>query len=179
LEVESRKRQIEEMKTEASLIADHIRRLIELKRSEASRIKEVTTPHKFKEVTLLCLPFYLVRYEAKEKARYLAFPPVVAMDFKGIVIKLQKALRRFSLQSRIKLLLRSKSKALEKMLGKTLLGKIRRDNALEEAVYELGVSNNILHSSGFKENLARGLEELLNEGWIVREEKETLMKTYA
>jgi hypothetical protein len=179
LEIESRKRQIEEMKMEASLIADHIRRLIELKRSEASRIKEVTIPYKVKETTLLCLPFYLVRYETREKARYLAFPPVVAMDFKGIVIKLQKALRRFSLQSRIRLLLHPKSKTLEEMLRKTLLEKICKDNLLEKAVYELGVSNNILSNAAFKENLANGLEELLNEGWIIREEKSDLLETYA
>ncbi len=178
LEIESRKRQIEEMKAEASIIVEHIKRLIELKRSEASKIKEATIPHRTEEITLLCLPFYLVRYEAKEKARYLIFPPAVAMDFKGIVRKLQKAIHRFSLQSRIKLLLRSKSAALEKMLRKVLLEKIRSDNTLEEAVYELGLSNNILHSSGFKETLTKGIEELINEGWISQEERENLLKTY-
>jgi hypothetical protein len=178
LEVEHRKSQIEEMKANASIIVKQISRLIELKRSEASRIKEATIPHRVEEITLLCLPFYLVRYETKEKTRYLTFPPAVAMDFKGIVRKLQKAIHRFSLQSRVKLLLRSKSTALEKMLGKVLLKKIRSDNTLEEAVYELGVSNNILHSSGFKEILANGIEELRNEGWISREKKEAFLKNY-
>ncbi len=178
LEVESRKSQIEEMKAEASTIVEQIWRLIELKRSEAIRIKETTIPHRIEETMLLCLPFYLVRYETKEKTRYLMIPPAVAMDFKGIVRKLQKAIHRFSLQSRIKLLLRSKSTALEKMLRKVLLEKIRRDNTLEKAAYELGVSNNILHSSVFKEIITKGTEELRNEGWISREEKEALMKTY-
>jgi len=178
LEIESRKKQIEEMKANASIIVKQIWRLIELKRSEASRIKEATIPHRIEKVTLLCLPFYLVRYETKEKARYTMFPPAVAMDFKGIVITLQKAIHRFSLQSRIKLLLRSKSKALETMLKKDLLKKIRSDNNLEKAVYELGVSNNILRSSGFKEILTKGIEELRKEGWISREEKEALLKTY-
>lgn len=178
LEVESRKSQIEEMKTDASLIIDHIRRLIDLKRSEASKIKEATIPHRIEEITLLCLPFYLVRYEIKEKTRYVTFPPAVATDFKGIIKKLQKAIHRFSLQSRIRLLLHSRSTALEKMLEKVLLEKIRSDNTLKKAVYELGISNNILHSSSLKENLTNGLEELRNEGWISREEKEALLKTY-
>jgi hypothetical protein len=178
LEVESRKTQIEEMKTQASIIVERIQHLIELKRSEASKIREATIPHKIEEITLLCLPFYLVRYETKEKTRYLVFPPAVAMDFKGIVVKLQKALHRFSLQSRLKLLLRSKSTALEKMLEKHLLKKIRSDNTLEEAVYELGASNNILDSLGLKETLTRGTEELGNEGWISREERRALLKTY-
>ncbi len=177
LEVESRKKQIEEMKADASIIVEQIWRLTELKRSEASRIKEATIPHRIEEITLLCLPFYLVRYETKEKTRYLMFPPVVAMDFKGIVTKLQKAIHRFSLQSRINLLLRSKSTTLETMLRKVLLEKIRSDNTLEKAVHELGVSNNIFHSSGFKEKLTKGIEELRNEGWISREEKEALLKT--
>jgi hypothetical protein len=178
LEIESRKSQIEDMKTEASTLVEQICRLIELKRSEASKIKEVTIPHRIKETTLLCLPFYLVRYETKEKTRYLLFPPVVAMDFKGILMKLQKAIHRFSMQSRIKLLLRSKSTALERMLRKVLLPKIRRDNILEEAVYELGVSNNVLHSSSFKEIVTKGVEELRKEGWLTREEKEAILKTY-
>lgn len=178
LEVESRESQIRETQAEASIIIENIRRLIELKRSEASRIEEVTLPHRVEEVTLLCLPFYLVRYETKEKARYLILPPAVAMDFKGIVRKLQKTIHRFSMQSRIKLLLRSKSTALEKMLGKTLLKKIRTNNTLEENVYKLGVSNNLLQSSGFEKMLTQGIEELRKEGWLSREEKEVLLKTY-
>ncbi|MGD8505893.1 MAG: hypothetical protein PVF15_04440 [Candidatus Bathyarchaeota archaeon] len=178
LEIKSRKRQIEEMKIVTSGIVNQISRLIELKRSEAFKIREATIPHRSEEITLLCLPFYLVRYEAKEKTRYLLLPPVLAMDFKGIVRKLQKAIHRFSLQSRIKLLLRPRSTALEKMLGKVLLEKIRKDSTLEEAVNELGVSNNVLHSSGFKEILTKGVEELESEGWILQEEKEALLKTY-
>jgi len=178
LEVESRKSQIEEMKADASTIAEQIWRLTELKRSEASRIKEATIRCGMEEITLLCLPFYLVRYETKEKARYFMFPPAVAMDFKGIVRTLQKAIHRFSLQSRIKLLLRSKSTALEKMLGKILLKKIQSTNTLEKAIFELGVSNNILHRSGLREILTKGIEELRNEGWISREEKEALLKAY-
>jgi len=63
-------------------------------------------------------------------------------------------------------------------LKNSLLEKIREDTTLEKAVYELGVSNNILHSSGFKEMITRGTEELRNEGWISREEKEDLLKNY-
>jgi hypothetical protein len=177
-EVESRRRQMEEMQATASIITSHVRRLIELKRAEASRIKEAAIPHKAEAPTLLCLPFYLVRYEIKKKARYLTFPPAIAMDHKGIMTRLQRALHRFSLQSRIKLLLRSKSPALEKMLGKTLLEKIQKDHTLGKAVYELGVSNNILQRSDFKENFTKGAEELRKEGWISREEKENMLKTY-
>jgi len=178
LEVESRQRQIEEMRTEVSIIIEQILRLIELKKSEASTVKETTIPHRIEKIALFCLPFYLVRYEAKQKVRYLLFPPVVAMDFKGIVKTLQKAIHRFSLQSRIKLLLRSKSTALEKMLKEVLLEKIRNDKTLEKAVHELGVSNNVVHSSSFKEILTKGIEELKNEGWISRDEKEVILKTY-
>lgn len=178
LEIKSRKRQIEEMRADTSLIVEQIWRLIELKRSEASRIEENTIPHPIENIMLLCFPFYLARYKTKAKARYLTFPPVVVMDFKGIVRWLQKAFHRFSLQSRIRLLLRPKSTALEEMLGKALLERIRSDNILDKAVCELGFSNNILHSSDFRETLAKGTEELQKEGWISREEKEALLKTY-
>ena len=178
LEVESRQRQIEEMKTEVLIIIEQILRLIELKKSEASTVKENTIPQRIEKIALLCLPFYLVRYEAKQKVRYLLVPPGVAMDFKGIVKTLQKAIHRFSLQSRIKLLLRSKSKAMEKMLKEVVIKKIRSDKTLEKAVHELGVSNNVVHNSSFKEILTKGIEELRNEGWVNREEKEVILKTY-
>ncbi len=178
LEIESRKHQIEEMKAEASTLIEQVRRLIELKKSEASRIEEAAIPHKVGEITLLCMPFYLVRYETKETTRYLMFPPAVAMDFKGIVRKLQKTIHRFSLQSRINLLLRSKSTSLEKMLRTVLLAEIRSDRSLEEAVYELGMSNNFLHHQNLEQILAKGIGELKNEGWISREEQEALLKTY-
>lgn len=178
LEAESRKMEIEEIKADASIIVEQILRFVELKRTEASRIEEVTVAHGIEKTKLLCIPFYLVRYETKEKTKYLLFPPTVAMDFRGIRRKLQKAIRRFSLQSRIKLLLRLKSTALERILGKILLEKIRSDDTLEKVVYELGVSNNILQSSDFKEILTKGIEKLRIEGWISREEKEAVLKTY-
>lgn len=178
LEIESRKHQIEEMKAEASTLIEQVRRLVELKKSETSRIEEAAIPYKLGGITLLCMPFYLVRYETEEKARYLMFPPAIAMDSKGIVRKLQKTIHRFSLQSRIKLLLRSKSTSLEKMLGTVLLAKIRSDNSLEKTVYELGVSNNLLHGQNLKQILTKGIGELKNEGWISREEQEALLKTY-
>ena len=178
LEIESRRSQINEIKAEASAIIEQIQRLIELKRLEAYKIKEATIPHKVEKIALLCLPFYLVRYEAKRKTRYHIYPPMIAMDFKGIVKKLQKAVYKFSLQSRIELLLRSKSKALEKMLRKVLLEKIQADITLKKAIYELGISNNIFHDSGFKESLTRGVEELRSEGWISREEKEAILRAY-
>jgi len=59
-----------------------------------------------------------------------------------------------------------------------LIKKIRSDKTLEKAVHELGVSNNVVHSSSFKEILTKGIEELRNEGWVSREEKEVILKTY-
>jgi len=64
------------------------------------------------------------------------------------------------------------------MLKEVLIEKIRSDKTLEETVHELVVSNNVLQSSSFKEILTKGIEELRNEGWISRDEKEVILKTY-
>ncbi len=178
LEIESRKHQIEEMKAEASILIEQVRRLIELKKSEASRVEEAAISYKTGEITLLCMPFYLVRYETEDNIKYVVFPPAVAMDFKGIIMKLQKTIHRFSLQSRIRLLLRPKFSSLEKMLKTELLAKIRSNKSLEEVVCELGVSNDLLHLQDFEQILTKGIGELKNEGWITREEQEAIMKTY-
>lgn len=178
LEIESRKHQIDEMNAEVSILIEQVRRLIELKKSEASKVEEAAISYKLGEITLLCIPFYLVRYETKDKIKYVLFPPAIAMDFKGIVMKLQKTVHRFSLQSRIRLLLRPKSSSLDKMLKTELLAKIRSNKSLEEVVWERGVTNDLLHHQDFEQILTKGIGELKNEGWITREEQDAILKTY-
>jgi len=82
------------------------------------------------------------------------------------------------MESRIYMLLRSRSKALEKMLSKTFVKKIKADTTLQRILREKGLANNILSLSNFKEAIKDGIKELESEGWIKPEERETMLKTY-
>ena len=104
--------------------------------------------------------------------------PVVAMDHRGIIKKIQRTIWSFSLESRIKLLLRPREKALG-TLASTFAKRMRKDKAFGENVYKLGYDNNLLHIPKLREALAKGIEELENEGWVSSEEKEGILNAYA
>ena len=162
-----------------SNIVDLIEQLREQKRLHATELKSLTIPWQTEQVTLLGVPFYLVVYKTETKFFYDVYPPLRAMSPEGIVKKIEKALLSFSLESRIKLLLQPRSKALSKMLNITLEEKIKADRTFEEKLRELGSSNNLLADPNFKEALNDGLKELKTEGWVKPEEGSILMKTYA
>jgi hypothetical protein len=177
-QIEETKREVDELESKTSAITEHIERLIDKKKLHASRLKETTIPWKPEGVTLITMPFYVFRYETDEKSRYHVHPPVIAMGYEGIIKKIQKTIWGFSLESRVKLLLSPSSRGLEEMFTSIFADRMRDDETLEKVVYEICSSNNLLHSKDFRETLTRGMGELKAEGWISREEQETVSKTY-
>ncbi len=177
-QIEETKREVDELESKTSAITEHIERLIDKKKLHASRLKETTIPWKPEGVTLITMPFYVFRYETDEKSRYHVHPPVIAMGYEGIIKKIQKTIWSFSLESRVKLLLSPSSRGLEEMFTSIFADRMRDDETLEKVVYEICSSNNLLHSKDFRETLTRGMGELKAEGWISREEQETILKAY-
>ena len=178
-QIEMTKKEVEELVSEASSIINLIGQLIEQKELHASQLKEITILWRPEGVTLINVPFYVFRYETDEKSRYHVHPPVVAMGYEGIIKKIQKTIWSFSLESRIKLLLRSRSRALEEMFTSIFAERVRKDKTLGRVVYEMGSFNNLLSVKDFGEALAKGMKELKVEGWINREEGDALLKAYA
>jgi hypothetical protein len=177
-QIEETKREVDELESKTSAITEHIERLIDKKKLHASRLKETAIPWKPEGVTLITMPFYVFRYETDEKSRYHVHPPVIAMGYEGIIKKIQKTIWSFSLESRVKLLLSPSSRGLEEMFTSIFADRMRDDETLEKVVYEICSSNNLLHSKDFRETLTRGMGELKAEGWISREEQETVLKAY-
>jgi len=178
-EIAMKQKEIEELRSEASLIINPVGQLIEQKRLHASQLKEMTIPWRPDEVTLICVPFYLVQYETQAKSRSNLYGPVIAMGYEGIIKRIQKAIGSFSLEYRIKLLLRPKSSELERMFTSVFAKKAREDKDLEEILYRLGYSNDLLSVPNLREVLARGMEELKGEGWVNSEEKDAILNAYA
>jgi len=177
-QIKMTQKEIEKLMSETSSITNLIGQLIEQKRLHASQLKELTIPWRPEKITLINVPFYVFRYETETKIRYHVHPPAVAMGYEGIIRKIQKVIWSFSLESRIKLLLHLRSKALEEMFTSKFAEKIRKDKAFVEVVYRIGSLNNLLNTKNFGEALAKGMEELKVEGWINQEEKDIILKTY-
>jgi len=176
--VETREKETEWLKSANSFIVNQIEKLLERKRLRADQLKKMAIPWKSQRLTLVGVPLYLVRYETEKKFRHAVYPPVNAMDSGGIKRKIQRAIWGFSLDSRIKLLLRSRSKSLEKMFDAVLVKGMERDSVLEKQVRELGSYNDMATSPNFNEELIKGLEELRNEDWINPEEQNAILKMY-
>lgn len=178
-ETQAKKNEIDELQADTLAIVTLIKQLKEQKQQHASNLKTVTISWNPEESTLVYVPFYLVGYESKRKLRYYAYPPVVAMDHRGILTKIQKAFRKYSLESRINLLLHSSSKALDKMFSSTFISKMKKDKKLSMKLQIMGHSNNLLDLPESKEKLRRGLEKIQKEGWIKPEEKSKILDSYA
>ncbi len=176
-EVEKKEKEVEELQQETQAITDKIGRLIEQKRESSSTLKEATIPWKTEKPTLIYVSFYLTQYMSEKTKRHLIRPPVIARGHGGIVMKIRKAFKGYSLQAKINTLLKPRSKALEKMLI-LLEEKLNSDGEVQRSLSQLGMANNFLTSPDFKEKLKKGLEELEGEGWIKPEEKTAILDTY-
>jgi len=178
-EIALKHKEIEKLRSETLFIISQIEQLMEQKMSHVSNLEELAIAWASKDVTMICVPFYLVRYETDSKFRYDVHPLAVVEDYEGIIRRIQKAILSFSLEARINLLLRPKSKALKETFTSIFARKMRRDEALEKVMYTLSCSNDLLKTPDLREKLTRGMEELEKEGWVSPEEKNMIMKAYA
>jgi hypothetical protein len=175
-EIKKKEREIEDLQNETLAITEKIERLIEQKKDRISRLEEATVPWKADAAALIYVPFYLIQYEANGKERQLIRPPVAARRHEGLVMKIRKKLS-LSLESKISTLMKSRSKALERTLA-SFEEILNREKDPRRTVSQLGKSHNLLTSTGFKEKVIKGIEELEAEGWITPEEKATILDTY-
>jgi len=178
-ETAAKREEIRELRSEASSIMSQIEGLIEQKMAGASELEELAVPWGLTATIMICVPFYLVRYETEAKARYDLQPPAMVEDYEGVLKKIEKALRGFSLESRMNLLMRPRSQALKEMLTSVFVERMQKDRALEKVIRGIGRSNNLLEAPDFRENLSKGMEELEEEGWISSEEKGLILNAYA
>jgi len=178
INVKSKHREIETLRIATSHIANQITELINRKLEKAKELKELPIPWQFEDPSLLCLPFYLVGYQIKNKTQLQIFPPFRVMSSKGIVKTLQKTLAGFRPASGVNLFLKPRSKVLNEMLDFALKTKTKSDKAFGESLRQAVASGNILRGQKFKETLIKGLEELKAEGWTNQKEAEALIKIY-
>jgi len=177
--VETKQKEIETIRLATSRIVSQIEELINRKREQEEELRKLAITWQFEDVTLLCLPFYLVCYQTEKKTQFQAFPPVKVLSSEGIVKTLQKTIRSLRPASGLKLFLQPRSTALSKMLDSVLKEKMDSDKAFSESLLQAAASGNILVKQNFRETLTRGVEELRAEDWISPREEDVLIKAYA
>jgi hypothetical protein len=175
-EVKKKEKEIEDLQNETLAIADKIERLIEQKEDRASRLEEAVMHWKADTIALICVPFYLIQYEADGKGRALIRPPVTVRHHDGLVMKIRKKLS-YNLESKISTLMKSRSKAVEKTLA-SLEKMLNQKKRARKIVSQLGKSLDLLTSTDFKERVVKGLDELEAEGWISPDEKANILDAY-
>jgi len=177
--IEAKETEIETLKHATARIMNQIEELTQRKREQGEELKKLTMPWHFEDVTLICLPFYLVCYQAEKKTQFEVFPPFKVMSSDGIVKTLQKTLRGLRPGSRVKLLLQPRSKSVSKMLDFVFEEKMKSDKAFNDSLLRAAASANILDRQDFKETLMKGVEELRTEGWVSEGQGDALIKAYA
>jgi len=179
LEVSERREEIKEAEEASASIKAQIERLVEQKRSDMEEFERRTLPLEVKSTILIGIPFYLMQYRSSRGRRKEIFPPVSAESYEGIIKKLHRAILSFNLDARIQLLLNPRSPELNERIFMNLKKILGKDTALGGVVSEIGTSGNLLKLPNFREEAAKGMKELLGEGWLNREEVERILSICA
>ncbi|MGQ9566250.1 MAG: hypothetical protein ACUVT5_06885 [Candidatus Bathyarchaeales archaeon] len=165
-------------RAKTTVVIKQVQRLVDEKRDALGTLKEIAVSWKLEDVFLVYLPFYVADYVAGTKQRYEFFAPVFASGHEGVFKAIRKKFWGASLESRINLLLKQRSKALGKMFSSIFLRRIEEDYELRSRLGEKIEQNNVLTMADFKEKLARGLDALVLEGWVKPEEKDAVLQVY-
>jgi hypothetical protein len=173
----AKQRETEALKLVAGKIGERIEALRRRKMDEEDETKRLAISSQFSDVTLLCLPFYLVGYQTDNTTRFHIFPPVKLLGSEGAITAIRKKLRDVTSASRISLFFKPRSKAVSRMLDFIVEEKLKSDKAFKDSLVETATSANMLFKDGLRGILAKGMAELKAEGWITPKE-ENLMKLY-
>jgi hypothetical protein len=169
-----RQREIEALKIVTAKIRQEINELGARKQEEAEELRSLSVDQQFSDVTLLCVPFYLVGCQTKDTRRLHIFSPVKVLSAEGVVATIRKKLRDIRDEPRVSLFLQPRSKAMTQMLDSVVDKKMELDKSFNESLIEAASSNNVMLKDNFKEVLTRGLKELRAEDWITLKEEASL-----
>jgi hypothetical protein len=169
-----RQREIEALKLVSNKIRQEIDELSARKQEEAAELRSLSVDQQFGDVTLLCVPFYLVGYQTKDTKRFHVFSPVKVLSAEGVVSAIRKKLRDIRDESRVSLFLQPRSKAMTHMLDAIVDKKMESDKSFSEDLIEAASSNNVMLKDSFKEMLTKGVKELKAEDWITVNEEASL-----
>ncbi|HSV48680.1 MAG TPA: hypothetical protein VLH35_00055, partial [Candidatus Acidoferrales bacterium] len=126
------------------------------------------TEEQLKGSAQVYVPFYVICYQAGSSRRYLCIPPSVvgAFDFSA---KLRGALGA----SKTRDLLFPRFRGIAVLIAKAE-ALIQQNHTFEGQLWNLGLENNLLQNSGFRQNALGALGLLQRSGWLSEREASEL-----
>jgi len=178
LEVSKEREKLQEAEDTASKIESQIKNLIQRKTESLRNLENRTMPFEAEKTFLVGIPFYAVQYKSRRKTRVDVYPPVKASSYEGTLRRIQIAVLSFSLESRLQHLLSPRSTELDAAFFTNLKERLNTDVALKELLSQVAEPNNLLAHPSFRDDVAKGLDALEEEGWLSEKEKENILSIY-
>jgi len=163
-EITVKRREIVTLENLTRDVTNSMREIVHTKRVSLREFDTITLAGKKRSRELVCLPFYLARFEKGDKKRFVVYPPFVVEDM-GILTKMKGALGAAKLKSQ----LQCRSRAITTFLNQ-LITFIEKNPVLEKNITEAGIQASILLRKRLRVGIKKGLTELEKQNWVSKSE---------
>jgi uncharacterized protein YukE len=165
-------KEIEQLGQQTKVILEQVGRTVKLREVNIENFAKlgVKRDPALTGIALYYVPFYVACYEVDSKKRYIFLPPSEANAY-GLTAKLKSALGR----SKIKQLLVSRFELITSLMD-TLQVLAQQNAVFETEIIERGTGKNILNNGSTRESIRKGLEYIMQEGWISEKEHQSLIQ---
>lgn len=169
-ELTVKKQEIASLENTTSLIIGKMNEMAKSKKAALNELDDLSIRRRKKAITLVYMPFYLVRYEMEARKRYAIYPPSIVGDM-GIMTKMKGVLGA----AKMKEFLQPRSKAITAFLDQ-FVTLIQTNPMFEKDVTDAGIQDSVLRIKTLRMGVKRGLKELENEEWMSQNELQTIAK---
>jgi uncharacterized protein YukE len=165
-------KEIEQLEKQTKVILEQVGRTVKLREVNIENFAKLGVKQNPAQtgVALFYIPFYVACYEVDSKKRYMFLPPSEANAY-GLTAKIKSALGR----AKIKQLLVSRFELITSLMD-TLQVLAQQSAVFETEIREIGAGKNILNNGPTRESIRKGLEYIMQEGWISEKEHQALIQ---
>jgi DNA repair exonuclease SbcCD ATPase subunit len=159
-----------EMETLEELTANIIKQIDQLAKMREATIAEfdkLGIQQANVNLSLVRMPFYLIRYQSGTNRRYTFFAPSIVGSV-GVGAKLRSAMGKV----KIRQLFQPRSKKIISLLHKFAV-LLEEDVAFGSEINEACHKANILKAENLRQSIAAGLDKLKEDGWVSEQERES------
>ena len=158
------------LKETTSTFITQINRLADLRRSATSGLNEIGLSGGRRKCAMIYLPFFLACYKQEFKRRYALFPPSFVHGMRGVT-KIKGVFKT----SKVEVILEDRSDSITKFLNR-FPRLLSQSPIFEEKLVKAGAKTNMLGTKKAREDVAKGLERLRDEGWLSENEFRSLSR---
>jgi hypothetical protein len=169
-EIIMKRQEIATLEHVSRYITKAMQETIQKKRLFNAQFDEIALPRGRNSYRLVYIPFYLLRYEKRERKRYDLYPPSIAGDI-GLLTKMKGSIGA----AKVKAMLQPRSEAISKFFNQ-IPALLEKKPMLEKSLTEEGIRNSILLQNSMRTSVRKGLEELKDRNWISKNELQKISK---